>query len=102
MTSPSEVSQEVKLGNALTRLGKVVDGGLESALARAGGTLTGYSVKSGEFDTLLVIKALLPAGRMVAFVGSGTPKQCFLKAYADANADALVCRVDRFNAKGVA
>jgi hypothetical protein len=75
---------------------KAVDGGLDAAVSRAGGELTGYSVKFGYEDCLMVLKAVFPAGPMVAFVGAGDASGCYLKATREAGSDSLQWRQDKW------
>jgi hypothetical protein len=80
------------------RVGRVCDGGLNSAISRAGGTLLGISVKWSEYDVLITVRALMPAGRVICFVGSETLAGALLKAYREAGQDLLKWRPDRYAA----
>lgn len=74
---------------------------LEGSVAHSGGVLRGLSVKFGEVDCLLTLRADLPAGKMVAFVGAATLGDCFRRAVNDAYRDNLRWREDRFGRKEV-
>lgn len=78
---------------------RAVYGGLEAAVGRAGGVLHGLSFRIGPADCLLVIKADLPGGAMVAFVGSDDIAGCFRKAMAEAGRDDLRWRPDKWSGK---
>lgn len=69
---------------------------LEGSIAHAGGQLTGISVRFGESDCLVTLKADLPAGAMVAFVGAATLSDCFRKAVNDAYQDKLRWKEDQW------
>lgn len=78
------------------RVGRIASGGLEDAVERSGGHLVGMSVKFNNHDCLLTLRAVMPAGRMVAFVGAETLAGGLLKAYSDGNNDKLRWRKDRY------
>lgn len=101
MSRQLEQSQERKAEKRRVALENALDGGLEAAVAHAGGELSGFSVKSNYDDSLLVVRALFPAGPMVAFVGGFTASQCFIKAAREAGSDGLRWREDRFRGNGV-
>lgn len=72
---------------------------LEGAIAHAGGRLTGLSVKFGELDTLMTLRAHITANRVVSFVGAPTMADCFRKAVVDAYHDNLRWRTDEYAKK---
>jgi hypothetical protein len=80
-------------------VGRLCEEGLEEALFRAGASLRGMSVKYGGYEVLVTLRADLPAGPMVAFIGAETLAGCLLKARGEANKDQLRWREDRY-AKG--
>lgn len=73
-----------------------VFGGLASGVQRAGGELTGFSVKFNEHDTFMTLRADFPAGGMVAFVGSDDLAGCLVKAHREAKSDALRWKDDKW------
>jgi hypothetical protein len=77
-----------------------LNGGLEEAVSRAGGTLTGINVKMGEGDVLLILKAVFPAGAQVGFVGGETLPDVILKAVREAGRDQVKWRTDRWAGGG--
>lgn len=72
-------------------------GGLEAAVEYAGGVLCGLSVSFRGGDTLLVLRADFPAGRMVAFVGSADLAGVFAKAPREARAGRLRWKTDKWD-----
>lgn len=75
---------------------QAVYGGLSDAVARAGGVLHGLTFKIRPGDCLLVIKADLPGGAMVAFVGADDVAGCFRKGQRDGQRDELTWRPDKW------
>lgn len=74
---------------------------LQGSVAHAGGDLTGFSVKFGELDTLVTMRARLPAGAMIAFVGAPTLADALRKAVVAAYHDDLRWRPDVWEKKEV-
>jgi len=70
--------------------------GLEEAVGHAGGVLSGLSVKFGETDCLMTVKAKIGDNPMVAFVGAPSLRDCFRKAEQLAWCDELRWRADKF------
>jgi len=80
----------------------MVTGGFEHLVHEAGGVFLGFSLRSTMADSLLVIRAEFPAGRMVAFVGAGSGAHCLSRAHKDMRNGSLKWRLDRFhNGEGV-
>jgi len=71
---------------------------LEGAVAHAGGELYGLSVKFSQVDCLLTLRAVLPAGSMVAHVGGQTLADCFRRAVNEAYQDKLSWKEDKYRA----
>ena len=69
---------------------------LVGSVANAGGELLGLSVRFSDVDCLLTLKALLPAGQMVAFVGGATLADCFRRAVNEAYQDKLRWKEDQW------
>lgn len=74
----------------------MLDGGLEHLVGQQGGVCLGISIRSTQADTLLVIRAEFPAGRMVAFVGGSSGVQALAKADRQLRNGGLTWRPDRF------
>ena len=79
-----------------TKIGRLVEHGLLDSVSRAGGQLLGFSVKYANGDCLVTLRALMPSGRMVCFVGAETLGGAVLKAARDANNDKLRWREDQY------
>lgn len=73
-----------------------VFGGLEDAVGHAGGELRGFSVRIGVYETLMTIRADLPAGPMVAFVGAHDLAEVLAKASREAKTDGLRWKADQW------
>lgn len=69
---------------------------LVGSVAHSGGVLLGLSVRFSDVDCLLTLKANLPAGRMVCFVGGATLADCFRRAVNEAYQDKLRWKADRW------
>lgn len=74
---------------------------LAGAIGHAGGVLVGLSVKYSEVDCLLTLRADLPAGRRIAFVGGATLADCFRRAVNEAYQDKLTWQVGKYEKKEV-
>lgn len=73
-----------------------VNYGLEEAVEHAGGVLSGFSVKYGEMDYLMTLRADFGANKMVCFVGAPSLRDCFRKAEHLAWCDELRWKADKF------
>jgi len=71
-------------------------GGLEDAVGHAGGALTGFSVTVGDYECLMVLKAVFPGGKQVAFVGASGLPEVFVKASREAARDELRWKEDQW------
>lgn len=72
---------------------------LVGSIAHAGGILTGFSVKFGEVDTLMILRAVLAGKRQVAFVGAPDLSSCLRKAVGEAYSDGLKWKPDAYAGK---
>jgi hypothetical protein len=87
--------------NANKELLSAVNYGLEEAVGHAGGVLSGFSVKFGDTDYLMTIRASVGTKRCVAFVGAPTLRDAFRKAVNLAFCDELRWKADKFgNGRG--
>lgn len=66
-----------------------VNYGLEEAVSHAGGVLSGLSVKFGDVDYLMTIRATVGSKECVAFIGAPTMRDAFRKAVTLAYCDEL-------------
>ncbi len=96
MSRQLEEQSEIRTAKRHRGILEAVEGGLEVAVGRCGGTLTGLAVKGGEGDCLLVIKAVFPGGPQVAFVGGDNLGSSLIKAVREASQDKLRWREDRY------
>lgn len=96
MSDGTRVGEDAARDRRARRLARITEGGLVDAVSRAGGQLLGFSAKYSNGEVLVTLRAVLPAGRMISFVGSETLGGCLLKAYRDANNDKLAWREDRY------
>ena len=69
---------------------------LEGSVAHAGALLTGFSVKLGEGETLITLRAVLAGRNQIAFVGSGDLPSCLLKVIREAMGDKLRWKDDKY------
>ncbi|MCK5487930.1 MAG: hypothetical protein KAI86_17045 [Desulfobacterales bacterium] len=72
---------------------------LVGAIAHAGGVLVGLSVRYSEVDCLMTLRADLPAGRRIAFVGGASLADCFRRAVNEAYRDKLSWKVGQYEKK---
>lgn len=79
---------------------KAVTGGLEDAVGRAGGELRGLSLKLGDYEVLMTLRAEFPAGSMVGFVGGADVEACYIKGMNLAGNDQMKWREDKWRANG--
>ncbi len=68
--------------------------GMEGSIGHAGGKLTGFSIKIGESDYLMTVRADFDAGRQVCFVGGPSLGDLFRKVVTDAYSNKLSWRED--------
>lgn len=66
------------------KLGRAVDGGMESAVRWAGGELTGFSVRIGQYETLITLRAIVKGEPAVCFVASADLSTTILKVMGEA------------------
>lgn len=90
------VQMEAATMKRLEHLGRLVDGGIIGSLAHTGAVLTGFSVKIAEYDTLIVVRAILAGRPQVCFVGGSDLAGSLLKLSDLARRDKLRWRVDEF------
>jgi hypothetical protein len=96
MSRQLEARLEVQQQKANAAVLDAVYGGLEAAVVRAGGELTGFNVRLGEGDVLAVLKAVFPGGAMVGFVGAESLADVLRKATREAGRDMVKWRPDKW------
>lgn len=62
------------------KLEEVLDHGLAGSIAYQGGELTGFSMKVGNADYLVTLRAYFPAGHRVSWVGAKSMTEVLLKS----------------------
>lgn len=82
-----------------TLAGKVVDGGLESALWRNGQELLGFSVRLTGVEALLTLRGRVEGEQQVCFVASASLADALNKAYKLAETGELRWRPDKYAKK---
>jgi hypothetical protein len=96
MSRQLEQIQEQRTARMHLSLVKAIEYDLVGAVGHTGGELRGFSVRLGEWETLVTLRAKFPAGAMIAFVGSETLMQAILKCVREAKSDKLSWKPDRF------
>ena len=96
MSLPIDVQRQEQQAKFDKALVAAVEFELEGSISHSGGVLSGISVKFSEVDCLMTLRARLPAGRRVAFVGAATLADCFRRAVNDAYRDNLRWKEDRY------
>lgn len=82
---------------------RVVDmltGGFEDLVDDQGGVCLGISIRSHQYQSLLVIRAEFPGGAMVGFVGAQTAAEAINKAYGKLNNNKLKWQPDKYAQNG--
>lgn len=96
MTRTNWADVEVKEQKRRDDIAKATLGGLEEAVGRMGGELTGVTFKVGEYDVLGVLKAEFPGGAMVSFVGAASIGAVLHKAMQEGQRDNLTWKTDQY------
>lgn len=96
MSTEVSKKQEVKVSRRADKLEEVLDHGLAGTIAYSGGEFSGFSLKVGNVDFLLTVKAHFPAGHRVCHVGASSLVEVFLKCYRLAVANELVWNQDKY------
>lgn len=96
MAETSEALRTKKERQADAELLTSVNYGLEEAITHSGGIVSGISIKFGEQDYLMTLRATIGSNKMVSFVGAPTLRDCFRKASHLAWCDELRWRADKF------
>lgn len=96
MSRQLDQRSEDRANKKATRLVKALDYGLVEGLESHGAELLGLAIKHDAQFCLLTVKAAVAGMKMVAFVGSDTIVNCFLKAERDAYNGELHWKVDKY------
>jgi hypothetical protein len=101
MTSPEENAYAQRQQKRALFLYRVLSGDLEATLHKFGAVLLGFSVKCGDEDYLLTMRADFEGEKMVAWVGATSLANMFRKAYREARSNTLRWKVDEWAEKQV-
>lgn len=88
---------EKRYGRALVYL---LTGGLEHGIENGGGVLSGFTMRGGHGDVLLIIRARFEHGAMVAFIGGPHAAHVLKTAEKKIRSGELRWRVDRYDNGG--
>jgi len=77
---------------------RAVEFELVGALAAAGAEVQGFSVKMGDFECLMTVRATIGGVAMVAFIGAEDLGGAMIKLIRAARRDKLVWREDKYRA----
>lgn len=97
MSRQTDIKAEERETARRSALVKALDFGIVGGLESQGIELLGFAIKYDAFNCLLTIKAVVGGTRSVAFVGSDSIINCFLKAASDARNNALNWRADKYH-----
>lgn len=96
MSRQLEQAREIQQEKLDRRLVSALEFELVGAVGHAGGQLTGFSVRYGELDVLLTLRALIGSKQQIAFVGAETLPGAFRKAVWEAHRDNLRWKADAY------
>lgn len=97
MTRQLDAFQEQRQARADRKLVAALEFDLVKAVAHAGGILQGFSVRCGDGDSLVTLRAELSGRGQVAFVGAETVPDALRKAVREGYQDKLKWRQDQFS-----
>lgn len=97
--SKVDISREIHQDNISREVLAAVEFELVGSIAHAGGVLRGLSVKFGDSECLMTLRAVLAGKPQVSFVGAPDLPSCFRKAVVDAYHDELRWREDVYARK---
>lgn len=80
MPKTEDKRTQVEVSRRATKLEEVLDHGLAGSIAYQGGELTGFSLKIGNVDYLVTLRAYFPAGHRISWVGASSMTEVILKA----------------------
>lgn len=80
MSKTEDSSVDVVVDRRAKKLEEVLDHGLAGTIAYQGGEFTGFSMKVGNVDYLLTLRAHFPAGHLISWVGASGMAEVILKA----------------------
>jgi hypothetical protein len=87
-------------GSCGRRVVDMLTGGFEELIDDQGGVCMGISIRSNQYQTLLVIRAVFPGGPFVGFVGAETGAEAVSKAYTELSHNKLTWKPDKYAKNG--
>lgn len=96
MSRQLDVKVEERETKRRNKLVKGLEFSLHGALQFQGAELRGFSIRYGDFDCLLTLKASFEGKWHVANISSDTMMNCLLKVIADAERGRLNWRPDKY------
>jgi len=97
MSRQLEQLQEERTRKRHSALLIAVEYGLQGAVEHSGGEYLGFAYRHRGGEALLIIKAVFPAGRQVAFVGAEDLGGALVKATKLGQQDRLRWKADKWN-----
>lgn len=99
MSRQLDLEHEVRESARRDQLVQALEYGIVGALESQGIQLLGIAIKYDAFNCLLTLKADIAGERQIAFVGSDSIMNCFLKTQSEARRHALAWRPDKYHVK---
>lgn len=96
MSKESLGTLQVEVGRRAEKITEVLDHGLAGSIAYQGGVLTGFSMRVGQVDFLITLRASFPGGHKIAWVGAENMTEVILKSERLAAGNALEWRNDKY------
>lgn len=101
MSSEMDLKHELKATKRRDALVRALEFGIIGALEFNGIELQSMSIKPGDFDCLIVVKAIVAGKRVVAFISSDSMVNALLKLAHTAQQGTLRWKPDRYHQKEV-
>ncbi len=99
MSRQLDQATEIREAHKRDQLVRALEFGIVGALEGQGVELIGFAIKYDAYNCLLTVRADIGGDRFVAFVGSDSIINCFLKAEAEALDAGLHWNRDKYHAR---
>lgn len=96
MSRQLEIEAERRTAARNSTLIKALEFGIVGALESQGLSLLGIAIKYSDYDVLLTLKVDAEGKRLVAFIGSDTIPNAFLKLYGAIQRNDVHYRIDQY------
>ena len=96
MTKKIDAKLEERRAQVDREIVQAIEYALEEAVSSSGGVFTGFSMKIGDLDVLLTLRAIVDGEKSVCFVGCPDMSSCFRKAVVEGFNGGLRWRADKF------